>query len=70
MTWTSKTEITEVAEAKLDVADEFEVGEEEMVVFLRNKTSDEDVWDEEEFFILFHAEDNNNRLDLAGVARW
>ena len=42
------------------VADEFEIGDEELTVFLLNQTFHEGVSDEEELFILSHTENNND----------
>ena len=50
-----------MAEANVNIADEFEIGEEEMAVFLLHQAFDEGALDEEEFFLLLHTEDNNNR---------
>ena len=43
------------------MADEFEIGKEEIVVFLLNQTFDESVLEKVEFFILLHAKKNINR---------
>ena len=46
-----------IAAADVNVADEFEIGEEEMAVFL-NQAFDEGVLNQEGFLILLHAKDN------------
>ena len=53
-----------MAETIVNVADEFEIGEEEMAVFLLLQAFDEGVVDEEEFFLLLHTEHNNNRSNF------
>ena len=45
---TSNTEIKVMAEANVNVADEFEIGEEDIAVFLLNQVFDEGVLEEEE----------------------
>ena len=48
-----------IAAADVNVADEFEIGEEEMAIFL-NQAFDEGVLNQEGFLILLHAKDNKN----------
>ena len=48
-----------IAAADVNVADEFETGEEEMAVFL-NQAFDEGVLNQEGFLILLHAKDYKN----------
>ena len=45
---TSNTEIKVMAEANVNVADEFEIGKEDIAVFLLNQVFDEGVLEEEE----------------------
>ena len=44
-----------ITEANVNFADEFEIGEEDIAVFLLNQVFDEGVLEEEEYFILLHA---------------
>lgn len=48
-----------IAAADVNVGDEFEIGEEEMAVFL-NQAFDEGVLNQEGFLILLHAKGNKN----------
>ena len=48
-------------EGNINVAEEFEVGTDEISVFSLNQTFDESVFDEAESFKLLHAQESNNR---------
>lgn len=50
-----------MAEESVIVADKFEIGDKELTVILLSQTFHEGVSDEDELFILFHTEDNNDR---------
>lgn len=50
-----------MAKTNINATDEFEIGEEGIAVFFPNQVFDEGMLDKEKFFILYHAEDNNNQ---------
>ena len=48
-----------IPEPNVSVAAEFEIGKEEVTVFLLNQAFDEGMLDEEKFLYCLHAENNN-----------
>ena len=54
-----------MVEEDINVADEFEIGKEKIAVFLLSQTFDESVLGEVNFFILLHAQKNNNRSNFS-----
>lgn len=51
-------------EAKINVADQFEIGEEEMTVFLLNQAFGEGMLDKEDILISLHAEYGNKQSNI------
>ena len=54
-----------MVEEDINVADEFEIGKEKVSVFLLSQTFDESVLDEVNFFLLLHAQKNNNQSNFS-----